>query len=149
MEALWRLLESRGGRLRDHDTGGIRTLRLAQRDIGLLAALDDDIGLRAYAGILHSDSLDDRRDIVREISEADPVDAVTGTAIVNHGVPLHEASGRAFRAAAGLRIRTEPAPPFLARIFGVAGAHKKFKAGRVSQTGPFCRRILRRRRGFT
>src|SRR5216683_2256955 len=102
MEALRWLFESRGRSLRDHDAGGIRTLRLAQRDI------------------------------VREIREADPVDAVTGTAIVNHGFPLHEASGRAFGAAAGFRIRTEPARPFLARIFGVAGAHKKFQAGRAS-----------------
>src|SRR5260370_42438267 len=101
MEALWRLLESCGRRLRDHDTGGIRTLRLAQRDIGLLAALDDDIGLRAYAGILPSDSLDDRRDIVREISEGDPGDAVPGAALVNCGFPLPERSGRGFGRAAG------------------------------------------------
>src|SRR5260370_34794374 len=114
MEALWRLLESRGRRLRDHDAGGIRTLRLAQRDIGLLTALDDDTSLRAYAGILHSDSLDDRRGIVREIREADPVDAVTGAASGNHGFLLQEASGAAFGASACLPRRTEPSRPCLA-----------------------------------
>src|SRR5260370_1314378 len=129
MEALRWLFDSRGRSWSDQDAGGIRTLRLAQRDMGLLTALDDDTSLRAYAGILHSDSLDDRRDIVREIREADPVDAVTGTAIVNHGFPLHEASGRAFGAAAGFRIRTEPARPFLARIFVVAGAGEEAPIG--------------------
>src|SRR5260370_41450188 len=128
MEALRRLLESRGRSLRDHHAGGIRTLRLAQRDVRRLATLDDDIGLRAHARILHSNSVDYRGDIVGKIREADPIDAVTGTAIVNHGFPLHEPSGRAFGAAAGFRIRTEPARPSLARIFAVAEPIKKCTA---------------------
>ena len=103
-----------------------------------LARRDDRIALHAHAGILHDDGVDDRRDVARKIGEADPVDAVAGAAVVDDGFPLEESRARSFNGAAGFRIRAEPARPFLAGIFGVAGAHEKFQARLARGACGFC-----------
>jgi len=47
---------------------------------------------------------------------------------VNDGFPLDESRGRGFDDGAGFGVRTEPARPLLAGVFGVAGADKKLEA---------------------
>lgn len=128
-ETLRRLIElCRRGGLRDEDAGRIRRRRNFQDDAGSLAGRQDCTGLRANAGILKDDGVDNRSDVAREIREADPVNAVAWAAIVNDSFPLEEASARRFGGRAGFRIRSEPAGPFSAGIFGVAGADEKFEA---------------------
>src|SRR5579859_6446735 len=124
-----------GGGLCDEHVGSAWSWRHLENNAWGLPGRDNCSALRTHAGILEHDSVDDRGDVARKVGEADPGDAVAGPSIVNDSLPLKEAGARCFDGAAGLRIGTEPAGPFLAGIFGVARARKKFKA---RFTGSFC-----------
>jgi len=65
---------------------------LARRDAGL--------ALRSHTGILQGDSVDDRRDIARQIRQIYPIDAIAWAAVVNDRFPLNEPRGWRFRRSA-------------------------------------------------
>ncbi len=137
-KSLRRIFESRRGRaLRDGDARDAGRRRHLQVDRLLLAGLYKSDALNAHARILHDDGINDRRDVVREIGQADPVDAIAGAAIVDHGLPLDETRGRCLSRTARLGIRAKPTGPFFPGVFRVAGAHEKFGA-----------RLARRRSGL-
>ena len=67
-----------------------------ESDAWRLAGRDDRIALRAHSGILQNDGVNHRSDVARKISEADPVDAVAGTAVMDDGFPLEKSRARSF-----------------------------------------------------
>src|SRR5258708_4529789 len=124
--ALRRLFElRRRAALGDHHAGNIGRRRHLQSHICRLARRNDCLALCAHARILKDDSIDDWRDVARQIRETDPIDAVARASIVDDGLPLCKPRRGRFHRAARFRIRAVPAGPFAARSFAIAGAVKK------------------------
>src|SRR5229473_107376 len=86
LRALRRLFESRRrAALRDRHSANIWSGRQLERYRRRLARGEDGLALRPDAGILKSDSVDDRRDVARQVRQAHPIDAVARPAVVDDG----------------------------------------------------------------
>ena len=94
--------------------------------------------LHLNTGILHGDTVNDRGDIVRLIRNADPIDAVSGAAIMDDGFPLQESRGGRLHWRIGGSVRSEPRRPFFSGIFRVAGAYIKFQTWCFAMFRRFC-----------
>src|SRR5713226_4080861 len=91
LRALRWLLESwRCAALRDHHTGNIWRRWHFESHWRWLVRRDAGLALGPHSGILKHDSIDDRRDIARQIRQAHPIDPVAQSSIVDDGLPLHE-----------------------------------------------------------
>src|SRR6266403_2105593 len=138
--ALRRLFKSRrGAALRDHHAGNIWRRRRLEHYGRRLARRHAGRALRPHPGILQGDSVDDRRDIARQIRQAHPIDAVSRASVTDDGLPLNKPCRWRFRRAARFRIGTVPAGPLAAGVFRVSRTHKKFQTRVIRLGKRFCR----------
>src|SRR5712692_607478 len=137
--ALWGLFESRRrAALRNHYAGNIGRRRRLQSHIRRLTGRNAGLALRSHSGILKHDSIDNWRDIARQVGEADPVNSIAWSPVVDDGLPLHEPRRWCFHGSARFRIAAIPAGPLAARVFRISRAHKKFQTRFIRMTQSFC-----------
>src|SRR5258708_13948948 len=109
----------------DYYAGNIWRRRSLQYHRRWLVRRNAGLALGPHSGILERDSIDDRRDVTRQIGQADPVNAIARTSIVDDGLPLHESRRWCFNSRARFRIGAVPAGPLTPRVFRISRAHKK------------------------
>src|SRR5207245_3087256 len=90
-----------------------------------LALRHDHLTLRPHAGILQCDSVDNRRDVVREIRQANPINTISWASVVDDRLPLNEPRRRRFDGTARFRVGAVPAGPLAAGVLRVSRASKK------------------------
>src|SRR5260370_10822708 len=123
----WLFESQRRAALSDNHAGNVWRRRRPERHSRRLTRRYAGLTLRPYTGILQRDSVDDRRDVARQIGQADPINAVSRPAVVDDGLPLNEPRRWRFHGAARFRIGAVPAGPLTAGVLGVSRADKKFQ----------------------
>ena len=93
-----------------------------------LARRHTHLALRPHSRILQCDSVDDRRDVARQIRQANPINTTSWASVVDDRLPLNEPRRRRFDGTARFRVGAVPAGPLAAGVLRVSRAYKKLQA---------------------